>query len=194
MPEINPLDRLTVTIADLSREPGESGDGATTREAAASILAAGWRPPARVIADPADLDALPLGSVILAGTWAAQSTRVDDSGHVVWCISGSGAQRWSAELLRLHRVVTVLWTPEEASVQPDPSVHRTDEADRTDAVEYAVRVEHVDGQIDYHIHPTAQSAIDHALTAHLAGGDHIAEAVQSRPGGGWEPARATEVD
>lgn len=108
-------DQLAETLDGLlgDRERDTTSREFLATEAADALLADGWRPPARVITDPADLDALPLGSVILAGTWAAQSTRVDDSGHVVWCISGSGAQRWSAELLRLHRDVTVLWTPEE---------------------------------------------------------------------------------
>lgn len=61
----DPLDLLTVTIVDAEREPGESGDGATIREVAAAILSEGWRPPARVITDPAELDTLPVGSVVL---------------------------------------------------------------------------------------------------------------------------------
>ncbi|MGI5223024.1 hypothetical protein [Nocardia sp. CA-290969] len=32
---------------------------------AVAILAAGWRPPTRVITDPAELDALPAGSVVM---------------------------------------------------------------------------------------------------------------------------------
>lgn len=80
--------------------------------AAAAVLAAGWHPPARVITDPAELDALPIHSVALTpsgypwwltGRWPIPS----------WSLAGN--HRTSAELLADCRGegVTVLHTPTE---------------------------------------------------------------------------------
>lgn len=76
---------------------------------AAAVLGAGFRPPARVITDAAELDALPLGSVcrteILGGdVW----WRVSDEG---WEVPLS-ARAWSSAEIVGRGDVTVLWTPE----------------------------------------------------------------------------------
>ncbi|WP_280470978.1 hypothetical protein [Nocardia cyriacigeorgica] len=106
----SPRDHLADLLAARQRCCRSSGRALAD---AAAILAAGWRPPTCEITDPAELEALPVGSVILAGTWAMQSVRADDSGRVIWRIAGNGAQRWSAELIRLHRSATVLHVPTE---------------------------------------------------------------------------------
>lgn len=73
---------------------------------------AGWRPPAREITDPAEADALPPLSIVLAMDQAF--TAVDCFGRS-WCAYGLAFPNSSAELLALNGgSVTVLWTPEEA--------------------------------------------------------------------------------
>lgn len=53
------LDALTVLISD---HPGE--DMISPRDAAATLIARGWRPPAQVIETPEELDTLPFLSII----------------------------------------------------------------------------------------------------------------------------------
>lgn len=54
-------------------------DALTTDETVDVILAAGWRPPARVITDPAEADALPIGTVV-----------INDGGQVAQRYDGMG--------------------------------------------------------------------------------------------------------
>jgi hypothetical protein len=106
------IDSLTVDISDAQREPGESGDGATTREVAASLLETGWRPPARVIDNPADLDALRVGSVIVSHGLVRQKVEHGMGSGWGWTSCGGMSVRSSAYVLEVAGpTVTLLWTP-----------------------------------------------------------------------------------
>lgn len=103
-----PDNEIRDQLAEIMRTsgPGTYGD------AADAVVAAGWRPPARVITEAADLDALPLGSVC----------RTDIlGGDVWWRVSDEGwetplsARAWSSAEIVGRGDVTVLWTPEEVS-------------------------------------------------------------------------------
>ncbi|MGW4124751.1 hypothetical protein [Nocardia sp. NPDC004711] len=85
----DPLDLLTVDLADAMREPGESGDGADEREVAASLLESGWRPPARVI-ETAQIPNEPTGTVL-------RSTHGD-----VGSVDHGGAGEWPGHNTKVH--------------------------------------------------------------------------------------------
>ncbi|MFE3060575.1 hypothetical protein [Nocardia sp. NPDC059239] len=113
----DPLDLLTVDLADAMREPGESGDGADEREVAASLLESGWRPPARVIATAEELDALPVGTVVVSIAPSGTAT----PWQLLDFLGAKGGRLWTAPFLRdrynshglLNRFkrVVVLWEP-----------------------------------------------------------------------------------
>ncbi|TLF96789.1 hypothetical protein FEK35_27240 [Nocardia cyriacigeorgica] len=77
---------------------------------AAAILAAGWRPPAREITDPADLDALPVGSIVLADgqawtlRWPGNGWTVCPSCEINYC---------TEDLIAYAESVTVVHVPTE---------------------------------------------------------------------------------
>lgn len=84
---------------------------------AASILAAGWRPPARVVTTVEELDALPEGTVIqdiLGATWTLYEGIDDgidpyDPTNYHWAIGINGNYAtWATDL-----PATVLYEPEE---------------------------------------------------------------------------------
>lgn len=85
MPDTTPtearIDSLTVAISDAEDEPGESGDGATIREVAASLLADGWTSPEDVAALRAERDAAYRGRAellaVLANVFPAQMHEAD---------------------------------------------------------------------------------------------------------------------
>jgi hypothetical protein len=54
------LDALTVLISDHSGE-----DGISPRDAAATLIKRGWRPPAQVITTPEEAEALPARTVVM---------------------------------------------------------------------------------------------------------------------------------
>lgn len=77
-------------------------------EVAEEVHAAGWRPPAQVITDPADLVTLPTGAIGVAGGYAAQ--------HLAgswWDVSGRSEPVRDYELIAMYGSVTVLYTPTE---------------------------------------------------------------------------------
>ena len=80
-----------------------------SEEAAAAVLKAGWRPPARVIEDPAELDMLPVGSIVAVGEGVA-TTRFSDG----WYVTGEfwDLRSESDELIERCGAVTVLHTGE----------------------------------------------------------------------------------
>lgn len=80
-----------------------------------AVVNAGWRPPARVITDPADLDALPdLSIVVIPNGLAVQ--RWTGDGQAVWIgASDSLVQLSSHRLISIWREVSLLHVPTEAA-------------------------------------------------------------------------------
>ncbi|WP_327139384.1 hypothetical protein [Nocardia sp. NBC_01327] len=87
-------------------------------ELADAVIAAGWRPAARVITDPAELDALPAkAAVITPQGWVFQAA--------AWPNWMPGSRRWSQAfdvvsvtadyVIACADSVTVLWEPEADS-------------------------------------------------------------------------------
>jgi hypothetical protein len=97
----------------------ETGMAYTSKVAADRIISAGWRPPARVIADPADLDALPVGSVVYARSKAyTAAPDFDDETAIVWLKPGAVWTVTSEEALEHARgSVTLLHTPEDGDAE-----------------------------------------------------------------------------
>ena len=106
MPENEIRDQLA-TLIDMhsSYRLGED-----SHDIADAVLRAGWRPPVRIITDAADLDALPIGTVVMNdGGQIAQ--RYDGPG--VWWQVLDNDQYDSADLIGTGHV-TVLHEPDEA--------------------------------------------------------------------------------
>lgn len=89
-------------------------DAKTTDETVDDILDAGWRPPARVIADPSELSALPALSVVINTHTGAAWQRTN---HLSW-ISKNGLLD-SRDLFRApgHLVLTHVPTEEATDGQ-----------------------------------------------------------------------------
>ncbi|WP_280193256.1 hypothetical protein [Nocardia farcinica] len=89
------------------------------------VVAAGWRPPARVITDLAELDGLPPCAVIRAGSVIYQHV-----GYGVWLTPGVHPRTHSVRLLQraaLARVqVIVLWTPRQDGQAEDAQIEEGD--------------------------------------------------------------------
>ncbi|MEU9515892.1 hypothetical protein [Micromonospora sp. NPDC048169] len=87
--------------------------GIDTAKVIDAVITAGWRPPARVITDPTELDALGGGSIVVAGTKRDRNGRAwqCNSGRR-WFRTGDPAGHSSTELLTTYGSVTVLHTPE----------------------------------------------------------------------------------
>lgn len=83
----------------------ETGMSYTSKTAADRIIAEGWRPPARVIEDPVELDMLPVGSIVAVGEGVA-TTRFSDG----WYVTGEywDLRSESDELIERCGAVTVL--------------------------------------------------------------------------------------
>lgn len=83
--------------------------GDAQRIHADAIVAAGWRPPARVIETPEDLDALPDLSVVMVGLHPWQHR------HPWWDGAGFSDESSSADLIEQAKAddnpITLLWTP-----------------------------------------------------------------------------------
>lgn len=94
-------------------------EGMSVDETAAHVLKAGWRPPARVITDSTELDALPAGSVVYARSKAYTAVPdFDDETQIVWLKPGAVWAVTSAEALEHARgSVTVLHTPENGDTR-----------------------------------------------------------------------------
>ncbi|MET8648497.1 hypothetical protein [Nocardia aurea] len=109
------IDSLTVDISDAEREPGETGDGASTREVAASLLETGWRPPVRVIKTVEQANALPLHAVVHDGLRA-----YSHHGGGWWIGPGHIGATHSEAVLEADpdglasRKVVVIWEPANA--------------------------------------------------------------------------------
>ncbi|WP_029924026.1 hypothetical protein [Nocardia otitidiscaviarum] len=70
------------------------------------VVSAGWRPPARVISDPAELDALPIESVVIdadGDAWQRYFT--------YWWLAGADTKRDSQGLVELCKRLTVVHIP-----------------------------------------------------------------------------------
>ncbi|MEV0367545.1 hypothetical protein [Nocardia fusca] len=70
----------------------------------------GWRPPARVIEDPAELDALPAGSVVMMTTWMRRAFVHAGGGR--WWVAGPIRSEISAAEVLDGCAVVVLHAPE----------------------------------------------------------------------------------
>lgn len=77
------------------------------------VLDAGWRPPAREITDPAELDTLPIMSIVRAYGVAHQAVPSERAGALEWLKPAGQRTYTSAELLAACRGagVTVLYEP-----------------------------------------------------------------------------------
>lgn len=80
-----------------------------------TLLAAGWRPPARVIEDPAELDALPAGSVVMMTTWMRRAFVYAGGGR--WWVAGPIRSEISAAEVLDGCAVEVLHTLENGDTQ-----------------------------------------------------------------------------
>jgi len=81
---------------------------------AAAVLAAGWRPPPRVVNSAEGLDALPVGSAIRALSDAVQGPHTWVSGGGGFWSNGVSIYR-SKTIIRNYAKVRVVWTsPAEA--------------------------------------------------------------------------------
>ena len=111
-PPMSDRDVLADKLAECSYE------GMSARETADALLEAGVRPPARVIESPEDLDALPIGSVVLHAPCSAEGavcvwTNPYMAGH--WAFPGDDAEYDSEDIichgLNPGEHLTVLHTP-----------------------------------------------------------------------------------
>ncbi len=113
-PDTEPCDEL---VLYLDRLIGGSAWADTGQEAVKHIATVlGWRPPARILTDAADLDSLPIMSVVLAYGVAHQAIPGLGSVRLAWVKPTGQSAQSSAELLAATRGkgVTVLYEPEEA--------------------------------------------------------------------------------
>lgn len=115
MPDNTIRDQLAAVIrAEYIKHPPSRYP--TERALADALLAAGWRPPAQVITDPAELDALPIGSVVLGYGVAHQACPRRQMGDTPAWLKPSGLRvQTSADLLAdcCGAGVTVLYLPTE---------------------------------------------------------------------------------
>ncbi|WP_280439009.1 hypothetical protein [Nocardia cyriacigeorgica] len=90
-------------------------------ELADAVIAAGWRPPARTVTDPAEMDSWPLGTVVRGYGVAHQNVPGHVAGDPPLWIKPTGRLQTSAELLADCRGagVTVLYQPEEETDDDD---------------------------------------------------------------------------
>ena len=98
-------DRLAQIIYDVL-DP-QYGDFNMPDDAATAILAAGWRPPARVVTTVEELDALPVGSVVRDVERTALCEKWDGN---MWA---DVAYEYTLSSSSIHLPTTVLYEPEE---------------------------------------------------------------------------------
>lgn len=87
--------------------------GGSAGSIADAVIGAGWRPPAREITDPAELDTLPIMSIVRAYGVAHQAVPSERGGALEWLKPAGQRSYTSAELLAACRGagVTVLYEP-----------------------------------------------------------------------------------
>lgn len=100
---VSDRDTLTYLLLDCEET------AASPRETADYLIEQGWRPPAQVIADPAELDTLPVAAVILAGGQAWQGVRTPVGS--AWRLAGGSTDRTSKYVLSVFGDATVLHIP-----------------------------------------------------------------------------------
>lgn len=102
-------DTLTNLIAENMDCPSCNGISAD------ALIRAGWRPPARVVTDPAEMDTWPLGTVVRGYGVAHQNVPGFVQGDVPLWLKPTGRPQTSAELLAdcPGGSVTVLFIPPE---------------------------------------------------------------------------------
>ncbi|MFE2994146.1 hypothetical protein ACFXG4_03930 [Nocardia sp. NPDC059246] len=107
MAERDPWDFLWHLINDRLAREYPVYDAAAIAD---DILNAGWRPPARVIETAEELDALPIGTIVV-DAFAASCTRVHDDPLWKW-VRATSAVPWGRHFHPPRLPVTVLWEPE----------------------------------------------------------------------------------
>lgn len=80
----------------------------------------GWRPPPRVLKTPDDLQAMPLGSIVLADGVVCRRQR--NAKGALWRVLGEHLLWTCSQLARKSESITVLWEPEKPAGGP----HRID--------------------------------------------------------------------
>ncbi|MGI5216222.1 hypothetical protein, partial [Nocardia sp. CA-290969] len=118
VPELSPRDQLDALIES------RINWGCQEQDATDAVIAAGWRPPARVITDPAELDALPGRSIVIGlnvpfpEAWQLTSHHGSGMRTANW---GSpyllNERRTSQQLLDRVDRVAVLHTPENGDAR-----------------------------------------------------------------------------
>ncbi|TDP29794.1 hypothetical protein [Nocardia ignorata] len=98
------------TLADILRRI-VGIDLCAAREGAERIVRAGWRPPAREITDRAELDALPVGSIVV-DFFEAGCTRISTEPPYGW-VRASSALTMGRQYGVPHLPATVLYVPTE---------------------------------------------------------------------------------
>lgn len=90
------------------------GDPGDTERVADAVIAAGWRPPARVIETVEELDALPDGSIILGGLRLGTNQRAIQRSRIGWWEIWTDGWFSSSELVDEMKLgpFTVVWEPE----------------------------------------------------------------------------------
>lgn len=78
------------------------------------ILAAGWRPPARVTTTAAELDNLPGESVVIDSDGSAWRKGSDYRDIPRWWLAGAPGGGVGSSIVINHAPVTVVYTPEES--------------------------------------------------------------------------------
>lgn len=86
----------------------------TATDIADAILAAGWRPPARVTTTAAELDNLPGGSVVIDSDGSAWRKGSDYRDIPRWWLAGAPGGGVGSSIVINHAPVTVVYTPEES--------------------------------------------------------------------------------
>jgi hypothetical protein len=107
----DPSELLAAAMAKSTDRQALEYGGADWRTTAVDVLAEGWRPPPRVITDPAEMDAMGNRAVVRDDTGL---TFAHESGS--WCVAGPiRGTHSSAEVLDISDgKVTVLWEPADA--------------------------------------------------------------------------------
>ena len=105
MSDTTPRDQLAQIIYDTLN--GRYGDFNMPDDAAEAILAAGWRPTARVVTTVEELDALPVGSIVRDVERAALDEKWDDN---TWA---EVAYEYTFSSSSIHTPATVIYEPKE---------------------------------------------------------------------------------
>ncbi|QCV95657.1 hypothetical protein [Acidipropionibacterium acidipropionici] len=88
--------------------------GLDHHDIAVDVIAAGWRPPARVTTTAAELDNLPGESVVIDSDGSAWRKGSDYRDIPRWWLAGAPGGGVGSSIVINHAPVTVVYTPEES--------------------------------------------------------------------------------